>query len=488
MTNFKVLFAGSILCIGTALFLGYSNKSKESKPVQNSFSELPIDNNQLADFEPDTFTSIKNKSQSGHISFGTELEHNAFEIGKQHTCYYYAEISSDRYTPNAAKIRPSLNISVVIDRSGSMEGEKLSYAKKAAHFIVDNLSKDDMLSIVVYDDEITVLLPSQKVINKEQIHQLIKTISERGSTNLGGGMQKGIEEVKKLFKPNAVNRVLLLTDGLANVGITEPMQLNAIARTTQRSSGISISSFGIGLDFNEDLLQNLAENGNGNYYFIASPESIPDIFKKELNGLLNVVAQEMTLEVEIPEGVKIEKVFGYSYQVNGQILTVKFKDIFSEETKAVLIKYTIWPSLNKALKFESTLHYTDVTGESVEKVTSLKENRLDPATSNNDFASSLNTKVAQQVVLFESNEKQEEAMQALDKGEYQKARTITSENKIYLQSKLKTLPKSKELQRQDSVITSYEEKIKKAETLGEDEKKYMQKSMKMENYSVRKKK
>lgn len=486
MNILRAFAAGTAIAALTAFAI--SSVDSNNTPSQSqSFPATPTNKQTQVIHPPDSIHPLP-AAQNALISFSAGLEHNSFESQNPHTCYYFAEVKSGRFNPNPNQKRTPLNIALVIDRSGSMEGAKLEYVKKAAHFVVDNLSNEDKLSLVIYDDQVEVLLPSQAVRNKSSLHALINNIEDNGSTNLGGGMQKGFEEVSKHLNKNSVNRVLLLTDGLANAGITEPSQLNAIALNEQRQKGISISTFGVGLDFNEDLLQNLAENGNGNYYFIASPEDVPGIFKKELNGLLNVVAQEMVLTLSIPQGISIDKVFAYPYEVNGDKLTVKFKDIFSEETKAVLIQYTIKAGLNHSLAFNASLSYNDISIAPIEAKTILLQNKQTLVLNEAALKNSLNPIVAQQVVLFETNSRQEEAMKAIDAKDFNKARSITNSNKAYLNTKMKELPASRELYKQDSVITAYEDKIKKAETMNESEIRYMQKSAKMDNYSIRKKK
>jgi Ca-activated chloride channel family protein len=147
-----------------------------------------------------------------------------------------------------------MNLSIVLDRSGSMADErKIHYAKSALLSLVDKLSPDDILSIVIYDDVVEVLRPAGRVRDRREIHRLIERIAPRGSTNLGGGMVKGLEQVAVHASREFVNRVVLLSDGLANQGITDPQELNRIARR-YGSRSISLTTIGMGLDYNENLM------------------------------------------------------------------------------------------------------------------------------------------------------------------------------------------------------------------------------------------
>ncbi len=248
------------------------------------------------------------------------------------------EAHAGKFIPTESKRLP-LNISLVLDRSGSMSGDKIEYVRRAASFVVDNLQPEDVLSIVSYDDNVEVEFPSSQVLNKELIKNKIRNLTDRGSTNLSGGMLEGFKQVKSTYKSGYVNRVLLLSDGLANAGVTDPALLRNMVTEKVRTEGISLSTFGVGADFNEDLMTSLAENGSGNYYFIESPDKIPAIFDQELKGLLSVVAQNMDLELVLPEGVQIDKVFGYPYKVEKGVLKIDFRDIFSEDTKGVLVAF-----------------------------------------------------------------------------------------------------------------------------------------------------
>lgn len=400
--------------------------------------------------------------------------------------YYYVEAKAAKFSP-VGKQRTPLNISVVIDHSGSMEGDKLTYAKKAAKFIVDQLAEEDFISIVKYDDEVTVVSKSARLTDKESLRRKIDGIEADGSTNLHGGMMEGYAQVKSTFKQGCINRVLLLSDGLANVGITDQGELQRIAKAQNIEHGISISTFGIGIDFNEDLMTGLSEYGSGNYYFIKDPEMIPSIFEKELKGLLNVVAQNAVLTIDLPTGIVLDKLFAYKYEQSGNRVTINFRDIFSEETKAVMLRFKVQDTRQAQFAFHSTLTYNDATTEAKPGLKLETTQVLALAETPADRAASRNEDIMAQAVLFESNDKLEQAMREADLGNYQRARDITEENAGFLRSNKEYVDKSVELQRQESTNMEYQGAIKDAEHMSESEMKTVQKSSKSINYDVRKK-
>jgi Ca-activated chloride channel family protein len=194
----------------------------------------------------------KQSRQEGHLQLSTAFE-NDYYTRNNRTGHYYAEVHADNYQNNETKHLP-LNISVVIDRSGSMSGDKIRNAKQAAKFIVDQLNPDDYFSVVMYDQTVDVVHEASKVENKQAIKLKIDRIVDRGSTNLMGGAMKGYEQVRKNYRSGYINRVLLLSDGLANEGITDAKQIERIVRKKSMDEGISISTFGVGNDYNEDLM------------------------------------------------------------------------------------------------------------------------------------------------------------------------------------------------------------------------------------------
>ena len=204
------------------------------------------------------------------------------------------------------KNRMPVNVSFVLDRSGSMSGDKLSFTKKAVTFALEHLDSEDTVSVVTFDDEVDILVPVQKAVNKDQMAILVKSIRPGGCTNLSGGLFKGAGLVRENFKKEQVNRVLLLTDGLANAGVTEPDQIVTKVKGLAENN-VSVSTLGVGDDFQEDLLVDIAEAGEGNFYYIASPDNLPNIFRQELQGLLSITGQNLELRIQPVPRVELLK-------------------------------------------------------------------------------------------------------------------------------------------------------------------------------------
>jgi Ca-activated chloride channel family protein len=436
----------------------------------------------------DTTGLLKKYDASSLMTFTSGLDNQYYLTDKEDSkAYLYLEAKAGKYVPEGKKRTP-LNISVVIDHSGSMEGDKLLYAKKAAKFVVDKLSSDDYLSIVMYDSKVDVVVASGSVKDKAAMKSKIDAINDNSGTNLGGGLLEGYKQVKSTFKSGYVNRVLLMSDGLANEGIVSIEALQKIAKENCQEYSTSLSTFGIGLDFNENLMKGIAEFGCGNYYFIDDPEHIPTIFEKELNGLLNLVASDVKLSVRVPKGLQLEKAFGYKYDQVGDVVTVDFRDVFSEEIKAVLLKFTVLAGTNTNQTFISELVYKNAMSSNKDAKSFKLENVLNVTTDTIAYAKAVCEKVMEQVILFESNEALEQAMIETDNGNYEKARTITNNNAGYLMKNKDYVSRSEELQIQNATNDSYKAKIANIESVGEQEKKSIQKGSKSANYQSAKKK
>lgn len=239
--------------------------------------------------------------------------------------------------------RRPLNLSLIIDHSGSMAGQKLDYTRQAAQFLVQNLSAEDILSIVLYNDSVETLLYPENVLRKDVINQQISTITASGTTNLSGGWLQGCQHITTNYDTNFVNRAILMTDGLANRGVTKHEQLVKLA-TQKYGEGISTTTMGLGDDFNEELLTDMAQHGGGAFYFIESPEVAPTIFHEELNGLLNVVGQNLAIKITPAPDVLInQQLNAYTFEMAQASHLYRLGDIFAKEVKALLLEISIPP-------------------------------------------------------------------------------------------------------------------------------------------------
>lgn len=194
--------------------------------------------------------------------------------------------------------RPSLNVGLVLDRSGSMaEAKKMTFAKEAAIFLVQQLKRQDRFSFTIFDEQIETLVPSRPIENINSTISLIKAVQPRGSTDLFSGWKEGGKQVKDHQIPIGTNRVILLSDGQANHGETSQEVMSDAAKTLA-AQGVSTTTMGVGDSYNEDLLEAIAKYGDGNYYYISSPVQLMDIFQSELKELVGIAGTNVTLSLQ----------------------------------------------------------------------------------------------------------------------------------------------------------------------------------------------
>ena len=284
-----------------------------------------------------------------------------------------SEVSSQRMiewivsarAPLSSAERAPLNIALIIDRSGSMQGAKLRYVQQAACHLLDQLAASDRVSLVAYDDTIQVLSSGTLVTAtaRDELKTATNALTPGGATDLSGGWLEGCRAVAAHLAAQGINRALLLTDGLANRGITDVEELGKHAREL-RQRGVATSTFGVGLDFNEQLLELLAEQGGGHFYFIERPEQIPEFFRQELGELMTVVAREAVLEIGLPRGVAVDVIGELPHERDGERLRLFFGDLFAGERRAIYTRVLTPPDAPGATVYvRGKLSYADLDAQ-----------------------------------------------------------------------------------------------------------------------------
>lgn len=263
--------------------------------------------------------------------------------------------------------RAPLNIALVIDRSSSMSGNKIRQAREAAERLLSTLGPEDRLSIVSYSSDVRVDVTSLPVTseNRPRFLRAIRGVEPGGFTNLSGGFDQGCELVSNTIQEESINRVMLMSDGRANRGVTDARLL---ARRVEAclDRGVSLTTIGLGLDYNEDLMTAMARAGAGNYHFIEDEAAMARVFEREATGLATTVARRARLRVEVAPGVEMLEVHGYRYRAKGNVVTIPLAEFISKQRKEVMMKLSVSaqesgarPIVDVRLSYEDVLNARD---------------------------------------------------------------------------------------------------------------------------------
>lgn len=317
-----------------------------------------------------------------------------------------------RITPppaEGASSRPPLNLGLVIDRSGSMTGARLQNAVGASIELVNRLMDDDRVSVTTFDDTVHVRVPSCHGKDRKSIELALRAIAAGGSTDLHQGWVEGGMEVSRYIEEGRLNRVIVLSDGHANVGLTDPSQIaRNVAQLGQR--GVSTSTMGVGDGYNEDLLCGMSESGDGNFYHIAQPDQISDILEFEMSGLAATFGLGVNLEIEPLAGVELSEVLNDLERTPSGAL--KLTNLVRGRTIEVVLRLHIPAAVESHPLCNFRLSWSDLEGESRHSQEAVLHLPRVPAARISEFPNS--EEVAQRVALQESGKAQREAVKHID--------------------------------------------------------------------------
>ena len=271
--------------------------------------------------------------------------------------------------------RSPVNVAFVLDRSGSMAGEKIALARRAVDHALRLLRSTDRFSLVVYDSHVHVIVASTLATPEAcaRARVVLASIGARDRTDLCGGWWAGYEQVAPVIGGEGQGRCLLLTDGLANHGITERDVFVALAGD-MRCRGVVTSTFGVGADFDERLLRQMADAGSGHFYNIERAVQIPDLFASELGEALDVVASGVTLTIQTPNLRGVDVLNEFPSRLEQDIATVQLGDLVSGQELSVVVHLGL-PAGEEGTQLAATFSIqaagADVPAQSVTQVWTL---------------------------------------------------------------------------------------------------------------------
>jgi Ca-activated chloride channel family protein len=317
--------------------------------------------------------------------------------------------------------RTPLNLSVVLDRSGSMAGAKLHAAREAAAFLVRRLRPDDVVSVVAFDTQVMTVAEPATGTAQADLPDHIERIPAGASTNLSGGWLRGRELASHGRAEGTLSRILLLTDGRANAGITQPSELIGLCAGA-RANGITTTTIGFGADYDEHLLAQMADAGGGATYYIETPEQAGAVFGEEIADLLEVGAQNVSVVIRPAAPARIALVrHGYPRRQLPDGLHLDLGDLFARVPKKVLAEFLVDAADDDsaAVDVAEVIVSGDVRNAngSVERVEVRFPIRFSPA----DGAAT-DAEIRREVLFFRAAEARREAREMREIGDYAGAR------------------------------------------------------------------
>lgn len=265
---------------------------------------------------------------------------------------------------------PPVNVSLVIDKSGSMSSDnRLVNAKEAAAEFVKRLRPTDHISILAFDSYVETVLTSSMVGDKSQALAAIDNIVLGGSTNLNAGLIAGYGEVAKAYSPNEASKVIMLTDALTNTGQINPAAIVRNSAVFNKEYDIDISVVGVGVEFNSDLSRQITGDAKSSIHFINDAEDIKKVFIDEVESLLCPVARNAKLIVEFDDGIKLGNFFGYTPQVSENRLELELNNMNKGLTQVFLARFEVEDPTKALPPVQVRLEYFDLQTQQQQSLT-----------------------------------------------------------------------------------------------------------------------
>ncbi|HRI66180.1 MAG TPA: VWA domain-containing protein [Polyangium sp.] len=325
-----------------------AEKNDEVKPIEDK-TEQTIQTD-LAHFTAGSTVMI-----DGRLGHSKVLRNNAGET----FLMLEARSSNDGRAKSAAPV----NLSIVIDRSGSMKGTRLRNAINAAIGAVERLKDGDMVSVVTFDTRTQVVVPSSIISSssRNSVVSAISSIQLGGDTCLSCGIETGMAEMSLTTGGDArISRMIVLSDGDANHGLRDIPGFRSLAQRA-RDKNISISTVGVDVDYNERILSAISVESNGRHYFVENDTALARIFEGEAESLTQAIASGAEVEVELGAGVELDRVFDRTFRRNGNRITVPLGTFSNGDVKTILMKVRLPTSSSDSVAVASVdMRYRDL--------------------------------------------------------------------------------------------------------------------------------
>jgi Ca-activated chloride channel homolog len=328
----------------------------------------------------------------------------------------------------------------------SQTGARIAQAREAAIMAINRLLPTDIASVVIFDHMVDVLAPAQPVSDPAHLADLVRQVGVRGSTAIHAGVVQGAAEVAKFKEPQRLNRVVLLSDGQANVGPMRPGDFEALG-SLLLGQGISVSTIGLGLGYNEDLMLKLARASDGNHAFARDPSDLIQIFNKEFNDVLSSCAQTVSIDIELQPGVRAVRAISREGKIEGQRAEFKLAQVYAATEHYVLLEIEVEKAAAAPDEKQLGLVKVSYASPGGGTPTALEAPIVARFTdSDSEVKAGVDAKVAEAVVEQVTRERSVRAISLQDQGKIGEARELLMQNAAEIDGLMAAMPVTPHMQ------------------------------------------
>lgn len=306
---------------------------------------------------PSRVTAPVITSSTGAVVLSAKLGATTLPASSTSEVFARFEVRTTGERPTRAARGP-VSLAVALDRSGSMSGQKLYDAKRAVSELIQRLAEGDRLALIHYGSDVTVH-PSVVVSpsTRRELLARVEEIRDSGGTHISGGLEAAFAALQEVRAEVSARRLILVSDGQPTEGITDLPGLTLITSRI-REQGVAVSALGIGSDFNDTLMRQLANHGGGFYAHLGQSSRLGEIFARELDQATNAVAQGVKLRLTPAPGVRIKDLSGFPFSREGDgSVTVQVYDLAVAQSAQVLVELSVPPGFSSSQVVRSELSY-----------------------------------------------------------------------------------------------------------------------------------
>lgn len=363
------------------------------------------------------------------------FSHTKIMSGQTTPVYAELRLVADAPESDRAKVRAPISLAVVLDTSGSMSGEKIEEAKRSVLRLVSDMRDEDEIALVRYDDRSELILPLSRVGSvRSTLAARVNAIEAAGGTNIPGGLSHGLRTLDEAAK-GRVRRIVLVSDGLDHTRA----QAEALARSSF-TSGISVSSLGVGLDFDESYMGSIAQNGHGNFAFVKDGASLASFLRRELEETSSTTIENAQARIKLPTGVRYVSAHGADARMDGDELVLSMGSLFAGDERRVIVELSASTTTNLgSYDFGAQATWTKV-GETYGRTVDVPRLSLLATSDVNEVDSGRDGAVLASATSVLASQRQIQAQQAYAAGDVARANALSAQNQRAIADALVAAP------------------------------------------------